>query len=166
MFANDIDASSKHIYEHNIKHTLTLDDILNINDIPEHDILTGGFPCQPFSIAGQQKGFNDTRSNVFWKIHSIIQEHTPRLFILENVKHLLTHDNKKTFGIIKEQLKSLNYHLVYTILDTCKITPIPQHRERLYIVGILKHDSNDSLIKHFNLDFETIETLPLSHFLE
>ena len=67
-------------------------------NIPPHDILTGGFPCQPFSIAGIQKGFNDERSNVFWKILSIIDHHQPKCVILENVKNIISHDEKKTFN--------------------------------------------------------------------
>ena len=78
---------------------MTKKNLIDINDtdIPASDILTAGFPCQPFSIAGMQKGFDDERSNVFWKILSIIKNNSPNIVILENVKNLQSHDNGKTF---------------------------------------------------------------------
>lgn len=168
VFSNDIDESSKLNYDINFNHKLVLQDILNINseDIPEHDILTGGFPCQPFSIAGKKEGFRDIRSNVFWKIADIIEKKTPNIIILENVKNLLTHDNNRTFATIKKTLEDMNYHLVYNILDTCKITNIPQHRERIYIVGFYKCEKNKYLIDNFNLDFDIVENENISFFLE
>ena len=107
VFANDMVEQSKTIYDANFHHKLVLQDLndLKNEDIPQHDILTGGFPCQPFSIAGHQEGFNDKRSNVFWKILSIIDHHNPKCVILENVKNLVSHDDKNTFQIILENLK-------------------------------------------------------------
>ena len=89
VFANDMVKWSKTIYDENFSHDLTLGDLndINVSDIPDHDILTGGFPCQPFSIAGKREGFDDERSNVFWKILSIIDHHKPGCVILENVKN-------------------------------------------------------------------------------
>jgi adenine-specific DNA methylase len=85
VFSNDMCTSSKKIYDENFEHKLTLKNLndINVEDIPPHDILTGGFPCQPFSIAGLQEGFKDERSNVFWKILSIID--LPKLFFLKAV---------------------------------------------------------------------------------
>jgi DNA (cytosine-5)-methyltransferase 1 len=124
---------SKKIYDENFNHKLTLKDLndVNIEDIPPHDILTGGFPCQPFSIAGLQEGFRDERSNVFWKILTIIDRHQPKCVILENVKNLVSHDEHKTFNIIKSNLEKKGYNICYKILNTADITGIPQHRERL-----------------------------------
>ena len=88
VFANDMIKHSKTIYDTNFKHKLTLGDLndIDVTQIPKHDILTGGFPCQPFSIAGKREGFADKRSNVFWKVLEIIDHHKPKYVILENVK--------------------------------------------------------------------------------
>ena len=164
VYSNDMVDYSKKIYDENFHHKLTLKDLneVNIEDIPPHDILTGGFPCQPFSIAGNQEGFNDKRSNVFWKILSIIDFHQPKCVILENVKNLVSHDENKTFNIIKSSLEQKGYHICYKILNTADITGIPQHRERIYIVCIKSKDIYDK----FNLDFPKIEKKKISEFLE
>jgi DNA (cytosine-5)-methyltransferase 1 len=164
VFANDMVPWSKTIYDANFHHKLTLG---NLNDIPvasipKHDILTGGFPCQPFSIAGKQEGFHDERSNVFWKILAIIDHHAPSFVILENVKNLVSHDDGKTFEIIKKNLLERNYHIRFKVLDTSEITGIPQHRERIYIVCMKSKDIYDE----FSLDFPKIPKAPISSLLE
>ena len=163
VFANDMDESSKIIYDLNFKHELTLGNICNIDvkKIPSHNILTAGFPCQPFSIAGKQKGFDDVRSNVFWKILEIIQHHKPECIILENVKNLASHDNGDTLKTIKTSLEKENYHIMYKILNTSDITEIPQHRERIYIICL----KNEILFKKFNLDFPHITKLGIKDML-
>lgn len=155
VFANDMEANSKKIYDENFSHKLTLKDLndINVEDIPEHDILTGGFPCQPFSIAGKREGFKDKRSNVFWKILEIIDHHNPKIIILENVKNLLTHDNKKTFETIKTELEKRDYHIHFKVLNTSTITKVPQHRERIYIVCF----KSKELFDKFTLDFPKVE---------
>jgi DNA (cytosine-5)-methyltransferase 1 len=164
VFANDMVEHSKKIYNSNFKHKFILKDLndIKVEDIPSHDILTGGFPCQPFSIAGNKEGFKDERSNVFWKILSIIEYHKPKCVILENVKNLLTHDNKQTFNIIKTNLENKEYHVCYKILNTADITGIPQHRERIYIVCL----RNKEIFDKFNLNFEQIEKKKITDFLE
>jgi len=164
VFANDMVAHSKTIYDQNFNHTLTLKNLHEVKneDIPAHDLLTGGFPCQPFSIAGQREGFKDERSNVFWKILSIIDHHQPQCVILENVKNLTTHDNTKTFTTIKSNLETRGYHICHKVLDTAKITGIPQHRERIYIVCL----KSKAVFDKFNLDFSLIEKKPIVNFLE
>jgi len=159
VFANDMQESSKTIYDANFSHPLTLGDLndIPVENIPPHDILTGGFPCQPFSIAGKREGFNDERSNVFWKILAIIDHHSPSFVILENVKNLTTHDNKKTFETIHRHLSDRNYHIKYKILDTSVITGIPQHRERIYIVCMKSKEVFD----RFSLDFAPVEKAPI-----
>lgn len=164
VFSNDLVEWSKQIYDINYNHKLTLgnlNDIKNEN-IPKHDILTGGFPCQPFSIAGKQEGFKDERSNVFWKILSIIDFHNPMCIILENVKNLVSHDDGKTFEIIKQNLIERGYYIKYKILNTSEITGIPQNRERIYIVCIKSKDIYDK----FSLDFPKIPKKSISSFLE
>lgn len=165
VFANDMVDASKQIYDLNFSdHSLTLGDLNTIdeNDIPAHDILTGGFPCQPFSIAGKQEGFNDERSNVFWKILKIIDRHTPPCIVLENVKNLVSHDEGKTFKTIKENLEKRGYNLKYKVLNTSTITTVPQHRERIYIVGL----KDKQLFDKFSLDFPEVEKLPVENMFE
>lgn len=164
VFANDIEPYSKKIYTiNNGEDHFILQDLHDIKtkNIPEHDILCAGFPCQPFSIAGEQKGFDDKRSNVFWKILKIIKRRNPKIVILENVKNLTSHDEGKTFKIIIDNLEALNYNVQYSILDTGKITNIPQHRERIYIVCFRDGDG-----KELNFNFPTIQSDNLKNFLE
>lgn len=164
VFANDMDEGSKQTYDTNFNHLLTLKDLndINVNDIPSHNILTGGFPCQPFSIAGKQEGFNDARSNVFWKILEIIDFRKPEYVILENVKNLLSHDDNKTFEIIKKELTNRGYFIRYKVLNTAEITGIPQHRERIYIVCIKSKEIYDK----FSLDFDKIKKKQIVELLE
>ncbi len=164
VFCNDMVEHSKKIYDYNFDHKLTLKNLNEVKDedIPPHDILTGGFPCQPFSIAGLQEGFKDERSNVFWKILSIIDYHQPKCVILENVKNLLTHDEDKTFNTIKSNLENRGYYICYKVLNTSDITGIPQHRERIYIVCVKSKDVFDK----FSLEFPKIEKKKISEFLE
>lgn len=165
IFANDMLDSSEEIFNlNNCDIKLTKKNLLDIKDdtIPNFDILTAGFPCQPFSIAGMQKGFDDERSNVFWKILSIIKNKNPKIVVLENVKNLQSHDSGKTFKIIIENLEKLDYHIKYSILNTSKITGIPQNRERIYIVCFKDKTAYDN----FDFDFQEVELNPVSQFLE
>lgn len=163
-FANDMVDYSKKIYDENFNHKLTLKNLNDIKDedIPEHDILTGGFPCQPFSIAGLREGFNDDRSNVFWKILSIIDHRNPKCVILENVKNLVSHDEGRTFDTIKSNLESRGYHVRYKVLNTAEITGIPQHRERIYIVCLKSREA----FNRFSLDFPKVKKKSVSEFFE
>jgi len=174
VFSNDMVEPSKQIYDINfakpvsqaslMDHELTLGNLndIDVETIPKHDILTGGFPCQPFSIAGKREGFQDERSNVFWKILEIIDKHEPACVILENVKNLLTHDEKRTFETIKAELEKRNYHIRHKILNTSDITIVPQHRERIYIVCIKSKDVFDK----FTLDFPNVQKHKISSLLE
>jgi DNA (cytosine-5)-methyltransferase 1 len=161
VFANDMNKESKTIYDANFSHELTLHDLndVDVNDIPPHDILTGGFPCQPFSIAGKREGFDDPRSNVFWKILEIVDKHSPKCIVLENVKNLLTHDDGNTFETIQSEIAKRGYNIHYKVLNTSSITNIPQHRERIYIVCL-----KDTVA--FNLDFDTTEHEAIQSCLE
>lgn len=115
-------------------------DITKINEaeVPDHDILVGGFPCQAFSQAGLQKGFEDTRGTLFFDIVRIIKEKKPKAFLLENVKNLKSHDKGKTYKVIMDTLRKLDYE-VYPTLFKAKDFGIPQNRERIYIVGFNKN---------------------------
>lgn len=164
VFANDVCKESETIYNRNNDHSLRCEDIntIDVSTLPTHDILTGGFPCQPFSVAGKRNGFQDVRSNVFWKILEILDYHKPKYIVLENVKNLKTHNNSQTFSIIKDNLVSRGYYLTYKILNTAEITGVPHHRERIYIVGVKSSDIHNK----FDLSFPIIPKQPISAFLE
>lgn len=164
IFSNDIMASSEKIYNENFSHKLTLKDICEIKneEIPSHDILTGGFPCQNWSIAGKQKGFEDERADVFWKICSILDHHNPKCFVLENVKNLLSHNNGESFKVVIKSLEEKGYFVKYKVLNTAKITGVPQHRERVYIIGVKDKDIFDKL----DLNFEDVPKRSILEFLE
>lgn len=161
VLANDLDRQSKEVYDKNFSHELTCKDLNDIPDeeIPSHDILTAGFPCQPFSIAGQRNGFGDSRSNVFWKILSIVDRHSPKCIVLENVRNIITHDNGNTFATIIGNIEKRGYTVSYKVLNTAEITGIPHHRERVYIVCLKSP-------KEFDLEFPKVEKRPISEFLE
>ena len=135
VFSSEWDKNAQKVYEDNFGE-LPFGDINDIpaKQIPDHDILLAGFPCQAFSIAGKQLGFSDTRGTLFFNIQEIIREKQPKAFLLENVKRLKTHDNGKTFAIIKKNLKELGY-IVYDKVFNSLDFGVPQKRERIYIVG-------------------------------
>lgn len=141
-FANDFNAKCKDTYDLNHSEPkLHIQDIneLDISKLPEFDILLGGFPCQPFSIAGYRQGFKDEkdRGNLFFRITEIIKERKPTAILLENVKNLKGHDKGKTFKIIKEALEDLGYTIKSEVLNGMTHGNIPQNRERIFIVGFL-----------------------------
>ncbi|MDR2533857.1 MAG: DNA (cytosine-5-)-methyltransferase [Tannerellaceae bacterium] len=135
VFSSDIDAACQWSYEANFGEP-PVGDITQINekDIPAHDILFAGFPCQPFSIIGQQKGFEDTRGTLFFDIARILKEKQPKAFILENVKQLVGHNKGETLKVILSSLKELGYHVQYAVLNALDYG-LPQKRERIIIVG-------------------------------
>lgn len=106
------------------------------SDIPDHELLVGGFPCQAFSVAGKRGGFNDTRGTLFFEVARILRDKRPRYFILENVKGLLSHDSGKTFQTILGVLSDLGYDVEWQVLNS-KNFGVPQNRERVYFVGYL-----------------------------
>lgn len=110
-------------------------------DIPDHDILVGGFPCQAFSQAGLKKGFEDTRGTLFFDIARVIECKKPKAFLLENVKNLKSHDKGNTFKVIKNTLEDLGYKVYYKVLKA-RDFGVPQNRERIYIVGFRKDLKN------------------------
>ena len=141
VWANDFDKYAAHTYnKNNPKGIMHLGDITEIplESIPKHDVLIGGFPCQPFSMMGEQRGFEDTRGTLFFRIAEIINyqvEHgcAPKVIVLENVRRLLTHDKKNTFTTIKRVLEGLGYKVFYSVLNSADYG-VPQVRNRLFIV--------------------------------
>ena len=130
VFSSDIDKYAQESYEANFGEK-PAGDITKINekDIPDHDILFAGFPCQPFSIIGQMKGLNDTRGTLFFDIARIIKEKEPKAFILENVKQLVGHDKGKTLKVIVQSLKDLGYHVQYSVLNALDFG-LPQKKRK------------------------------------
>ena len=129
------------------------------SDIPDHDILVAGFPCQPFSIAGVSKkqslgratGFEDkTQGTLFFDICRILKEKRPKAFMLENVKNLCSHDRGRTFKVITESLNELDYEIFYSVLDGQNY--VPQHRERILIVGFDRKRYGLDIKFEFNLN--------------
>jgi DNA (cytosine-5)-methyltransferase 1 len=98
-------------------------------------VLTGGFPCQAFSVAGYRKGFKDPRGNVFWEIIRLLDQKKPEVVFLENVKNLSSHDRGKTFRVILESLSEIGYYVKFAVLNANEYGGVPQNRERIYIVG-------------------------------
>lgn len=137
VFVSEWDEKAQETYRANFGEDLEIfGDITKINeeDIPEHDILLAGFPCQAFSLAGQKKGFEDTRGTLFFDVARIVRFHKPKVVFCENVKNLVNHDRGKTFKIIKKTLNDLGYRVFYKILNS-KDFGVPQNRERIYIVA-------------------------------
>ncbi|MCB9365547.1 MAG: DNA (cytosine-5-)-methyltransferase [Flavobacteriales bacterium] len=143
VFASEIDEKASKIYELN-HHIKPKGDITTIKeqDIPKHDILCGGFPCQAFSISGKQKGFEDTRGTLFFDIARIVDYHRPKILFLENVKNFARHDNGNTLKTVIETLERLNYKVSYKVLNTSNFG-LPQNRERIYIVAFNKNEFKD-----------------------
>lgn len=160
VFASEIDSAAKIAYEANygIKPE---GDITKIDkaSIPDHDLLCAGFPCQPFSIIGSRLGFDDIRGTLFFEIVKILEIKKPPMIVLENVKQLATHDNKKTITKIIDTLKSLGYKIDWKVLNALNYG-LPQKRERTLIVGFLNHDVM------FKWPEKIKEYKPLSEILE
>ena len=138
VFASELRDDLRKLYNINFPGTRIEGDIMKIapKDIPHHDILCAGFPCQPFSQAGKRQGFNDEkdRGNLFYRICDIIDEHHPKYVFLENVSNLKGHDNGNTWATIKRMLEERNYDVQERILSPHQFGTIPQHRRRIYIV--------------------------------
>ncbi|MFM6356114.1 MAG: DNA cytosine methyltransferase [Planktothrix sp.] len=173
IWANDLNELCSQVYQSNFgQNSIVLGDIQNINlaDIPEHDLLTAGFPCQPFSAAGKKLGIRDqVRGTLFEKIVEIIEAKKPRYFLLENVKRILTMEQGHHFKVILNALASLNYLIEWRIISPINFG-IPQNRERIFIFGTRCESNynpinledhliflNQSETEYFNLDFENFE---------
>lgn len=146
IWANDFDKHAVESYKANIDTNIVCGDLNNyLEDIPEHDILLAGFPCQPFSLMGKQQGFTDERGTLFFTIERILKKHKPKVIVLENVKNLLTHDRGKTINKMLEILEDkLNYKVYYNVLNTSDYG-LPQTRRRVFIVGFLIEEFGEEL---------------------
>lgn len=135
VFSSEIDKHAQIMYYGNFAE-MPHGDITKIkaSDIPQFNVLLAGFPCQPFSIAGEKKGFNDTRGTLFFDIARIVAHHQPRVVVLENVKHFKNHDKGRTLKIVLKTLHNLGYTTSWELLNA-KDFGVPQNRERTIIIG-------------------------------
>lgn len=152
---SEIDKYAIKVYEKQFKGHTNYGDATTINpsDIPDFDLLVGGFPCQAFSIAGKRQGFNETRGTLFFDIARILAEKRPRYLVLENVKGLLSHDGGKTFQVILGVLTDLGYSIEWQVLNS-KNFGVPQNRERVYIAGHLGNGSGGKVFPIQGNDYE------------
>ncbi len=152
VFTSEFNHWAQRTYEHNFGE-VPFGDItkLNLDIVPKHDILTAGFPCQPFSISGKMKGFEDTRGTLIYNVFQIIKKRQPKVVLLENVKHLINHDKGNTFKTIIKDLEELGYKTSWKVLNASDFG-VPQNRERVIIIG---H-------KKTRFDFSKIKTKPKS----
>ena len=150
VYANEIDEFAVKTYENNFKIRVDCKDInlVKNKDIPEFDVMLGGFPCQAFSIAGYREGFADKkgRGELFFQLERIFKEKKPKIIFLENVKNLVGHDNGNTFRVILKSLQDTGYKVKYQVLNAMHYGNIPQNRERIYIVAF----RDEELYEKFN----------------
>ena len=161
VFASDIDEKCRDSYGQNFGFYPD-GDITQIKatEIPDHDLLLGGFPCQAFSIIGDRKGFDDTRGTLFFDIARILSEKKPSGFVLENVKQLVGHDKGRTLDVILNTCENLGYEVQFKVLNALDFG-LPQKRERIFIVGF-----RNNLDFNFDFDYSTHEPTTLSQILE
>jgi DNA (cytosine-5)-methyltransferase 1 len=160
IFACDNDKFVKESYfaNYKINNENWYNDVININGKKyknKIDLLVGGSPCQPFSMVGKRKGFNDTRGTLFYEFARVIKESQPKIFIYENVKGLLNHDKGNTFETIKATFNELGYKYFYKLLNA-KDYGMAQHRERIFVIGF----------KDQSIDFEFPESIPLRYKMQ
>ena len=145
-WAIEKDAACCRTYRHNFKDiTLIEQDIrsVNPNKLERVDVITAGFPCQSFSIAGKQRGFDDARGHLFYEVGKFISAYKPRFVFLENVPNLLEHDEGRSFQVVHNVLAELNYSMRYSVLRASEYGGIPQIRDRIYIVAFREQEDCD-----------------------
>jgi len=148
VWANDFDKYAVQTYKANVGNQIVHGDIYDhIDNIPDHEILIGGFPCQPFSTLGSLRGFDDKRGTLFFLIKEIIKKNNPKIVVLENVKNLKNHDKGETFRRIFQELDGIGYEVRFDVLNSLNFG-VPQRRNRVYIVAMKKDAFNN-----FELEF-------------
>lgn len=152
LWANEYDKDACITYIHNFDHKIYEKDIWELppESLDPVDILAGGFPCQPFSVAGYRKGFEDVRGNHFYRIIQYVKELNPQVIFLENVKNLQGHDSGNTFKVIEAALRANGYSFGSKVLNSMQYGNIPQNRERVYIVSFRNNkDGSNPFSKAF-----------------
>ena len=124
-------------------------------ELPDFDLLCGGFPCQAFSTAGRRKGFEDARGTLFFELARVVKEKRPAYLFLENVPGLLSHDRGRTFGVILSTLYDLGYHVEWTVLNS-KHFGVPQSRRRLFLIGYLDPRCAGKILPVFGTDAKAL----------
>ena len=165
VFASEIDKYAIESYALNY-HLNSAHDVrkLNADTISNYDVLCAGFPCQPFSKAGDRKGFQDeTKGTLFFEVQRILNDTKPKFFILENVRNLLTHDNGNTINVIENVIDELGYNFK-TIVLSPHVLGVPQFRERVFILGVRKDIYNQALF--FNIPTNQSTNIYESKILE
>ena len=143
VWANELDKDAATTYRHNFGNKCLVEkDICKVKakEMPDFDILVAGFPCQPFSIMGRQKGFKDPRGALFYEIVRVVKEKQPKIIFLENVSNLIKHNDGKTFLAIYNALAPLGYSLRYSVMDATEYGNVPQIRTRIFIVAFLDEE--------------------------
>ena len=163
VYANEIDANCAKTYQKNFKRGFDSTDIFDViaADLPDFDMLCAGFPCQPFSAAGKELGFEDPRGTIFFQLLKIIREKMPKIVFLENVTNLIRHDHGRTYKTIIESLGKAGYALSPVVLDSSYFG-VPQSRSRIYIIGLLKEVYGETSISFTE---RITERTPLRPFL-
>ncbi|MDF8375171.1 DNA cytosine methyltransferase [Weissella paramesenteroides] len=138
VYANEFDKNARETYI--LNHPNTRFDNRDIHDIdsseiPDPDVMMGGFPCQAFSIAGYRKGFEDERGDLFFEMLRLVKDKQPKVVFIENVKNLVTHDKGNTFKVIREALVENGYYIKWKVLNSKDYGNTPQNRERIYVIG-------------------------------
>ncbi|EJR1555802.1 MULTISPECIES: DNA cytosine methyltransferase [Enterococcus] len=144
VYANEFDKNAQITYVENYPNIhLDKRDIHDVleSEVPDSDVIVGGFPCQAFSIAGYRKGFEDERGDLFFELLRIIKSKQPEVIFIENVKNMVTHDHGNTFKIIREALNMNGYFIKWKVLNGKEYGNIPQNRERIYVVGFRNKNS-------------------------
>lgn len=161
-WANEMDKNAISTYKHNYTHKLYECDLRELDEkkVSKVDVLTAGFPCQAFSIAGHQKGFKDNRGNVFFEILRFIDKLEPSVIFLENVKNLQAHDKGRTFKIITSSLETRGYHVDKAIINSSNY--LPQNRERIYIVAF----KDKKVYDNFSFPEKQSSTLTIKDIIE
>lgn len=162
VYANEIDSYAVKTYEENFNLKVDPRDINDVKEeeIPDHDIMLAGFPCQAFSLAGYRQGFDDEkgRGTLFFELERIFKVKKSNIIFLENVKNLVGHDKGNTFRIILEKLENAGYYVKYQVLNAMTYGNVPQNRERIYIVAFQDQEQY--------LRFEFPKPIPLEKTLE
>ncbi len=164
VWANEFDADAAKTYRHNFGGDYLVEkDIRKVDasEIPNFDVLVAGFPCQPFSIMGFRKGFNDPRGNLFFEIARIAEAKKPKVIFLENVANLLEHDDGKSFLTVYNALAPQGYSFRYQVMDSIDYGNIPQHRSRIFIVAF----RDEAMCERFKFPKKIQRTVKLNDIL-